>query len=115
MISYYNWKIRNGAIDPNTDFFKFVLSTIESKSFLPQVDFIKDKDGELLVDTIGHVESIEKDFRQIATDIGVDIDIPHKNKAPRLKATYFDSRTKDVFDEFYGGDLEYFEYTYTGQ
>jgi hypothetical protein len=115
MISYYNWKIRNGVIDPNTDFFEFVQSTIESGSFLPQVDFIKGREGEILVNTIGHVESIENDLRRITNDIGVNTDIPHKNRAPRLKDTYFDSRTKDIFDEFYGRDMEYFGYTYSGQ
>ena len=51
--------------------------------FRPQVWYLTDASGNLPLDYIGRLETIEEDFEEICRQIGIDRTLPHKNKSPK--------------------------------
>jgi len=83
------------------------------KAFQPQVDWLKDDDGEVSIDFIGKFESIDEDFRHIAAAIGVDADLPHLNASKRSGYRhYYDDETREVVARWFREDIDRFGYRF---
>jgi hypothetical protein len=83
---------------------------------MPQADFILDQDGTLLVDKIGHLESIEKDSREVFDIIGVSREqtaILHANHSKRKSIDhYYDQESVEMVGEIYSSDINYLNYSF---
>ena len=80
----------------------------------PQTDWIFDDDGRLIVDYIGHTETLEKDINEICRLIGVEtiIDVGYKNQSewrfPRNEYKhYFNDGTRKKVEKYYEKDIEF--------
>ena len=81
--------------------------------FYPQTHFLT-LDGELAVDYVGHVETIEEDFAAVCDRLGEVPELPEVNKTPGERAplvSYYDAdaviqRVQEVYD----ADFEHFGY-----
>ncbi len=49
--------------------------------FMQQRLFLVDFNGRLIVDFIGRFEDIRNDFQEITRELGVEVELPHKNKS----------------------------------
>jgi hypothetical protein len=84
---FVRWKL-----DPERPYQYHVDTSIQS-----QLDYLIDLQGNILVDYIGHYETLSDDFSEIIQRIGVKhLQLPHKRKAT--------DRTKD-YRSYYSDDL----------
>lgn len=82
--------------------------------FVPQVDFVLDKDGRVGVDFVGRFENIVEDFRIVAERAGAG-----RRELLSVNATghsdyrsYYSAQAKAIVAEVYGNDIEMFQYRF---
>ena len=84
----------------------------------PQLSWITDANGEIMVDYIGRYETLNQDWEIIKPRLfpapregGV---LPHINKSPREHdyRSYYSDETVDIVKNFYIRDIEYFGYKF---
>lgn len=95
--------------------------------FGPQVDYLYDGNGKLLVEFVGRYENLAADFRQVCTRLGIeDATLPHANdsnktvgriarlfrRRPRPYTELFDDRSKTLVARMYGDDIDAFKYRF---
>ncbi len=77
-----------------------------------QQEQLVDQNGKLLLDYIGKLESIQEDFKFIASKLGIKCkDIPHHNASEHegyLK--YYDANSIQLVNKYYDADFLLFEY-----
>ena len=80
-----------------------------------QRDMITDEAGNLLVDFIGRYETLERDFAQVCSKIGIEAELPHVNRSSHDDyRAYYNGRTRAVVAETFRPDIEMFGYTFDG-
>lgn len=97
--------------------FKKYLDLITHKEHVqwaPQYKFITDGNGELIVDFVGRLETIWRDFGVVANRIGLErYTLPHANKsARRATNSYYDEESIEMVRYFYARDIALFGYEY---
>lgn len=69
--------------------------------------------GELIVDFVARLESIDKDWPVIARRIGVHTKLPHKNKGIHKDyRNHYDKDCIKIVSDIYAEDLKYFNYKF---
>lgn len=82
---------------------------------LLQSEYLVDLNGEVLVDFIGHYETLQDDFNQVCQRIGIKpFDLPHKRKAADRKGyrKYYTDQTADKVAQHFAKDIELLGYTF---
>lgn len=80
-----------------------------------QIDWFKDRAGDIAVDCIGKFENLENDWEHISSIIGVTNKLPNKNRNPDRKkhySEYYTAETRDTIGEKFLIDIEYFNYSF---
>jgi len=79
-----------------------------------QLDWITDKNGEIIVDFIGRFDKFQKDLNKICKKIGKS-----SFKAPVINSTkhrhyscYYNEESKQIITDLYKRDIEYFGFKY---
>lgn len=104
-VSFSDWVKMTHGKDRNPFYYDNV------KSFQPQVEWLKDNDGKVSLDSVGKFESIDEDFNHIANAIGLDAELPHLNAGKRAGyQTYYDDETRDIVARWFHEDIELFGY-----
>lgn len=81
--------------------------------FKPQMDWITDEKGKVLVDFIGKFEHLEKDFNSVCGHLGINAKLPHLKKTTRERYnTYYDDRTIEIVANWFERDIDYFGYEF---
>jgi len=71
------------------------------------------EDMEIEMDFIGRIENIEEDFKKLSKLIGIDLELPHKNKSERGPyQDYYTKETRDIVEKIFEKDIEHFNYQY---
>lgn len=76
--------------------------------------FLSDQYGNILVDKVLKLESLESDLRCLLNDFAIDADLPRKNSSSRerdYKTFYTDLSSKKIHDAF-SEDIDYFGYSF---
>jgi hypothetical protein len=111
LVSAYNYLLEGGKNDADLRFRDTFLTTFESFSdfvrnglprkeiknqyhFVPQRRFLVNYWGNIMVDFVGRVETMEEDFEVISKRIGVEARLPHQNKSSR--GPYQDFYTEEL-------------------
>lgn len=97
--------------------FKTYLSLITKRPHVqwePQVSFLHDSTGELLVDYVGRFETFAASVFHVLEAIGVEAKtIPHTQKSQRGEyATYYDDESRELIAGIYKQDIEAFGYSF---
>ncbi|HKJ76033.1 MAG TPA: sulfotransferase family 2 domain-containing protein [Gammaproteobacteria bacterium] len=103
--SFIRWKL-----DPERPY-QFHIDT----SIQLQWDYLRDLEGNLLVDFVGRYENLEADFREIARRIGApDLQLPHRRKATDRTdyRNYYDDETAALVTKHFHQDIEHFGYRF---
>lgn len=95
---------------------------------IPQVDFLCNKEGEVLVDFVGKFENIVSDFAKVTQTItGKSLSLPHRNKSSQHKlkkwlsfskgkkqhySEYYNNETRAFVADKYRQDIELFGYEF---
>ena len=78
----------------------------------PQVTFLYDQNGELLLDLIGRFEAFDADARAVFNRLGINVPaIPHVNRAMRPAKPVYSNEARDLIAEHYADDIKTFGYT----
>ena len=84
--------------------------------FRPQVDFITDSVGKVLVDFVGHFEDIQIDFSHVAQRVGIRNSLPWANKSCHEHyISYYSDDTREIVRQFYQKDVEVLGYDFSGR
>lgn len=79
----------------------------------PQVDYVCDQNGTVLVNFLGKLENMESDYYQILQRFAIGSKLRHKNRSQRqLYPRYYDGRSRKIVETIYEQDLEQFSYQY---
>ncbi len=79
-----------------------------------QLDYIRDKEGRIIIDFIGRYENLESDSNIIFQKLGLDnINLPQLNISyhPHYSKFYTDE-TAEIVAKLYSRDIEFFGYTF---
>lgn len=123
--SHYHFRVQTnqtGLGDAPLDFNEWVIRAYDErdpryydqpKMFMPQVDWISDASGQVMVDFVGRFERLEEDFEQICRRIGADGELPHVKSSdrPHYREVYSERASDVVWDRF-ASDIERFGYEY---
>ena len=81
-----------------------------------QLDYLLDTSGKMAVDFIGRFESLETDFKQICTAIGINHppDLPHVNNSKRNLhySEYYDEESSDWIRKRFAKDIDFFDFKF---
>ena len=100
-------------INACTNFEVYIMSGTFKTGHLSQYEFFTDSNGNLLVDYIGKLETIQEDFKKIGGVIGLEMVANHVNpsKHKNYREYYNDEMIKIVADH-YKRDIELFKYDF---
>ena len=84
-------------------------------SITPQTDYLIDLQGNLIVDFIGHYETLQQDFDECCKRIGIPkTTLPHRRKANDRLAyrDYYTAETQAIVSEAFARDIEILGYEF---
>jgi hypothetical protein len=77
-----------------------------------QKDFIYDN-NELLVDFVGRYESLDNDFNEICSRIGISVSLPKLNVSnTKPYQSYYSEKSKELVKEAFEPDIRTFNYEF---
>lgn len=102
------------------DFDHFVLDWLDDHTshlyvhFVPQAEFLRQQDGQLGVDFLGHFESIEQDFSHVAARINPGAQLRRLNASGQrdYRALYTTPEMVDRVADVYRSDIDLFGYAF---
>jgi len=86
--------------------------TVRLRTWHPQIDWLVDRDGKIMVDFIGHVETLEADLQKLSKLHGIAINpVPWKNKSGAQEAhLQLTERACELIRLYYKRDFEILGY-----
>lgn len=106
----------NKVFDLNPSAFMKLLfkerSRLNSLHFLPQTQFICDNQNQILLDEIGKLESLEKDFAQICNRLSINCSLGEKKNQSKHSywSEYLDEELYTLIKKAYASDFTTFGY-----
>ena len=91
------------------------ISRSDHVQVMPQLNFLRDGNGTMLVDLVGRFETLAQDAREIFRRIGIDDAVmPHEAKSDRRSGyrDYYDDETRERVTELYAEDIAHFGYAF---
>jgi len=83
------------------------------KMFLPQLDWITDHNGKILIDAIIRFENLQNDFNDILAKLGRTKTLPHIKKSKRGNyREYYDEETIEIVRNWFMEDIDKFDYQF---
>ncbi len=80
-----------------------------------QKDFVADEGGNLIVDFVGHLETLEPDFTLVCDRLGLNCQLSHLNRsAHKDYRSYYTPETAALVAEAFKADIEFFGYNFNG-
>lgn len=84
-------------------------------SMLPQVDYLRDLSGTMLMDFVGRYERLQQDFDHVCEQIGLSSrSLPHKRRARQRHdyRSYYDDELAERVGMHFKADIEAFDYRF---
>ena len=80
----------------------------------PQVDFILDNNGEMLIDDFYKLEDIKQNYDKLSKKTATNFNLlPHVNKGNYHSfKDYYNKESIELVSEIYRRDINFFNYTY---
>lgn len=86
---------------------------LKPEHFAPQHSFLCDRNGRLLVDFVGRVESIQEDFSTVCERLGVQRTLTRTNSTPHpAYQELYDDETRGIVATAYARDIRMFGYSF---
>ena len=118
-VSIYHY-VRQRTDHPDHDFFcgfrdfeDYLGWRIHDQGPELQCEFVLDDAGELIVDFVGHFETLAEDFGTVCEHVGIESALPHRNRSTRTDfRDYYTPETRALVADAYRGDIEFFGYEF---
>ena len=83
------------------------------KMFMPQWEWIADREGRSMVDFVGRFESLPEDFAILCGHLRVRAQLPHLKASKRDAYTaYYQPETSNIIGDAFEQDVEHFGYDF---
>ena len=80
-----------------------------------QSEMLADSQGKLLMDFIGHYETLAEDYARVCKRVAIHAPLPHLNKSVHNDyRSYYNSHTRDLIAEHFKSDIDLFGYSFDG-
>ena len=125
VVSHYHYRVKTnqtGLGDKHIDFKEWVKRAYGEKDdcyydnpkmFMPQIDWISDENGRILVDEIIRFENLDSDFNMVLQKIGKNTTLPHVKRSNRGSyREYYDPETIEIVRNWFERDIENFGYQF---
>ena len=78
-----------------------------------QKDMVTDNEGNVIVDFVGHYETLAQDFRHVCQVLNLDASLPHINRTShRDYRSYYNEKTRKMVAEHFKEDIDLFGYSF---
>lgn len=78
-----------------------------------QTDFLLNKDGQLKVDYVGRLETIEEDFKFLSSKLKLNTTLSHQNQSNHQKyCDYYDDESKQLTQQIFQRDIDLLGYSF---
>jgi len=125
VVSHYYYRYRRnaqGIKEDNINFKQWVKLTYGEKNpkyynipkmFAPQMDWITNEKGEVIIDFIGRFENLNEDFQKVCGIIGKKRELPHLRKSNHKPYQYYyDDETRELIEKIFKKDIDAFGYKF---
>ena len=125
VVSHYHYRVQTNQTELGTntlDFREWVQLTYGSKDsfyydnpkmFMPQLEWISDHQGNILVDHICRFERLNDDFSSVCAKLRKSVTLPHVKASKRGNyRDYYDDDTFDIVAKWFRKDIENFGYQF---
>ena len=126
VVSHYHYRVQTnqtGMGDGHIEFNEWVKKAYGEKDrryydqprmFMPQVDWICDRNGKILVNRILRFEKLTDDFNALANEMNVVVRLPHVKKSKRKKdmRQYYDEESVLIISDLFSADIKTFGYKF---
>jgi len=126
VVSHYHYRVQTnqtGMGDGHIEFNEWVKRAYGEKDrryydqprmFMPQVDWICDHNGKVLVNRILRFEKLADDFNALANEMNVVSRLPHVKKSKRKKdmRQYYDEESVLIIGDIFSDDIKMFGYKF---
>lgn len=83
------------------------------RMFMPQIDWIADENGKILVDKIIHFENLNAEFGEVLQKLARNTTLPHVKKSGHQHyREYYDQETIEIVRNWFERDIERFGYQF---
>lgn len=83
------------------------------KMFMPQMDWISDRKGSVIVGFVSRFERLYEEFEEACDRIGIDTALPHVRASKRGSYQDYDgAESKETVRRCFEKDIEYFKYQF---
>ena len=125
VVSHYHYRVQTkqaGLADNPVGFDAWVKYTYRDNNplyydnpryFMPQINWIADPEGKIIVDFIGRFERINEDFSEVCRRLGIERQLPHYRKSDHENyRKYYTEETIDIVADWFESDIELFDYRF---
>lgn len=125
VVSHYHYRVQTnqtGLADAEINFKQWVKLCYEQqdpayydkpKMFQPQIDWISDQQGNILVNYICKFENLNADFSTLCKTIGKSVELPHIKTSKRGNySEYYDEETREIVRKWFKKDIDLFDYEF---
>lgn len=125
VVSHYHYRVKTNQTDlgrhtiPFQEWVKRAYGEREAayydqpRMFMPQLRWIADAEGKILVSFVGSLENLQMDFELICHRIGVEARLPHVKKSNhRPYQELYDEETREIVAREFAEDIETFGYSF---
>lgn len=125
VVSHYHYRVmtnRTGLGDRPIEFGEWVRRSYrdrdpeyhdEPRFFMPQIDWITDEDGRILIDFIARFETLAEDLEVVRQRLDLSRQLPHEKRSRRGDyRDYYDDETRAIVGDAFATDIERFGYEF---
>jgi hypothetical protein len=113
-VSMYHFRIQNN-MENHKSFERFITDNVDNLLKRPQLEWISDENGNVLMDFVGKFENLQKDFNYVCSAVGANLTLPHLNKSEhRHYSCYYNEKTIQMVKNICQVDANAFNYTFSG-
>lgn len=125
VVSHFHYRMQTnqtGLSNGSTSFNEWVKLAYAEKDpafydkprfFMPQLNWVSDQSGALIVDHIGRFENIAEDFSEICRKLGVEKQLPHvRRSSHKHYRDYYSDASREIVYNWFIKDIEMFGYQF---
>ncbi len=125
VVSHYHYRVQTnqtGLSDGAIDFNEWVRLSYGERDpqfydkprfFMPQIDWVTDQSGKVIVDHVGRFENLAKDFNDVCRVIGNRSELPHARRSSHNHyREYYTDDTQGIIRKWFIKDIEMFGYQF---
>lgn len=106
-IPFKEWVLKTYGPEKDPAYFNF------PQMFMPQVDWLKNSQGEICIDKVIKFEELPEAFEEVSEKLGLTTKLPMLNKTVSLDyRKQYDQETKQIIADHFREDIERFHYEF---